>query len=173
MDNAKACCHQQHSHDQHGHHVGHQPPVASPHAHHGQGWSAAAKVTLHCLTGCLIGEWAGLSVGVLLSLPVTTTVVLATVLAYASGFALTLWPLLRHGMRFVPAMKMVFVGEAVSIGVMEVVMNFVDYGMGGMGVKSLFATQYWIALSVASVAGFVAAWPVNAWLLGRNLKACH
>lgn len=123
--------------------------------------------------GGLIGEWAGLAIGVALSLPIGLTVVLATVLAYTSGFGLTMWPLLRRGMRLWPALTTVFVGEVVSIGVMEAVMNAVDYSMGGMGVRSLSAPRYWEALAVASVAGFLAAWPVNFWLLGRHMKTCH
>jgi Domain of unknown function (DUF4396) len=152
----------------------HDAPATGVHAHHGgTGWRAAAAVTLHCLTGCLIGEWAGLAIGVALSLPVRVTVILASVLAYASGFRLTIWPLLRNGMTFLAALAIVSIGEAVSIGVMEIAMNAVDYIMGGMGVKSLFAPRYWEALSVASVAGFLAAWPANFWLLGRNMKKCH
>jgi len=151
-----------------------QHPASVAHGHHGEsGWHAAATVTLHCLTGCLIGEWIGLAMGVVLSLAVGVTVVLATALAYASGFGLTMWPLLRRGLSFWPALGTVFIGEAVSIGVMEAVMNIVDYVMGGMGVKSLFAARYWQALAFASVAGFFAAWPVNLWLLGRSLKKCH
>jgi uncharacterized RDD family membrane protein YckC len=130
-------------------------------------------VTVHCLTGCLMGEWIGLAIGVALSLPLAITAVLATVLAYLSGFGLTLWPLLRGGMGFWPALITVFVGEAVSIGVIEVAMNAVDFAMGGMGVKSLFVPRYWEALAVASVAGFLGAWPANFWLLGRNMKKCH
>lgn len=149
-------------------------PDSGVHGHHGgTGWRAAAGVTVHCLTGCLIGEWMGLAIGVALSLPVGVTVILASALAYASGFGLTMWPLLRSGMTFWPALATVFIGEAVSIGVMEVAMNTVDYAMGGMSVKSLFAPRYWEALAVASIAGFLAAWPVNFWLLGRNVKKCH
>jgi len=84
-----------------------------------------------------------------------------------------MWPLLRRGMPFRAALNIVFIGEAVSIGVMEVAMNAVDYAMGGMGVKSLFVTRYWEALAFASMAGFLAAWPVNFWLLGRHMKRCH
>jgi len=130
-------------------------------------------VTTHCLTGCLIGEWTGLAIGVALSLPVRGTVVLATGLAYTSGFGLTMWPLLRRGMGLWAALRTVFIGEAVSIGVMEIMMNTVDYALGGMGVRNLFAARYWVALSVAAVVGFLAAWPVNFWLLGRNMKKCH
>lgn len=144
------------------------------HGHHGgTGWHAAAAVTGHCLTGCLLGEWLGLAIGVALSLQVGVTVTLASALAYISGFGLTMWPLLRNGMAFRPALATVFIGEAVSIGVMEVAMNVVDYAMGGMRVKSLFASRYWEALAVASIAGFLAAWPVNFWLLGRHMKKCH
>ena len=158
-----------------GAHLAHHPhPAFGAHGHHGEtGWHAAAMITLHCLTGCLIGEWIGLAIGVALSLRVGVTLVLATALAYASGFGLTMWPLLRRGMCLWPALSTVFIGEAVSIGVMEVAMNAVDYAMGGIGVKSLFAARYWEALAVASVAGFLAAWPVNFWLLGRNMKKCH
>lgn len=108
-----------------------------------------------------------------LSLPIGVTVILASALAYTSGFALTMWPLLRTGMGFRSALATVFIGEAVSIGVMELAMNAVDYAMGGMGVKSLVAPRYWEALAVASIAGFLSACPVNFWLLGRHMKKCH
>jgi hypothetical protein len=156
--------------------LGRPEPPATPAAqehHTGKGWHAAASVTLHCLTGCLIGEWTGLAIGVTLSMSIRETVVLATVLAYSSGFGLTLWPLLRRGLGFWPSLNTVFIGEAVSIGVMEIAMNIVDYSMGGMGVKSLFASRYWQALSIAAIAGFLAAWPVNFWLLSRHMKKCH
>jgi len=151
-----------------------QRPGAGAHGHHGEsGWHAAATVTSHCLTGCLVGEWIGLAIGIALALSAGITAVLATALAYASGFGLTMWPLLRRGMGFRPALSTVFIGEAVSIGVMEIVMNIVDYATGGMGVKSLFAARYWGSLAVAAGAGFLAAWPVNFWLLGHNMKKCH
>ena len=152
----------------------HEHPVPPAHHHGGEAsWRAAAIVTLHCLSGCLIGEWIGLAIGVALALPRGVTAVLATLLAYVSGFGLTISPLLRSGMSFRPALTTVFVGEAVSIGVMEVAMNAVDFAMGGMGVRSLFVPRYWEALAVATVAGFLGAWPVNFWLLGRNVKRCH
>jgi hypothetical protein len=158
----------EHSMNHQDHHAHSTASGASGHARHGTGWQGAARVTLHCLTGCLIGEWLGLALGILLSLPPPATMVLATVLAYVTGFALTLWPLLRTGMAFGAALKTVVIGEAVSIGVMEIAMNAVDYGMGGMAVKSLLALRYWEALGIAVVAGFLAAWPVNAWLLRRK-----
>jgi hypothetical protein len=146
------------------------------HAHHtvdGR-WKAAASVTLHCLTGCAIGEWLGLAIGASLGWAPGATITLAVILAFVCGFALTLAPLMKTGMRLVQATKVVWIGEAVSITVMELAMNLVDYHMGGMqqGV-SLGSAQYWIAFGAAAVAGYLAAVPVNYWLLQRNLKNCH
>jgi hypothetical protein len=153
----------------HGHHGG---------GHHGalQGSPAriATSATLHCLTGCAIGEIAGLMIGVGLGLGVWPTMLLATALAYISGFTLGLRPLLRRGMGFVQALRTIWFGEAISIGVMELAMNFTDYHMGGVSVPSILHLQFWTGFLVALPAGFIAAWPVNWWLLKRRIKApCH
>lgn len=155
----------------------HDHSAHQAHAQHGiaGGWSGAARITLHCLTGCAIGEWIGLTIGVLLGLETAPRVALAIVLAYLSGFTLTLYPLMRGGMAFRQAFKIVWIGEAVSIAAMEVVMNLVDYHLGGMRRgMSLMHPQYWIAFSAAAVAGYLAAWPVNYWLLKSSVKKpCH
>lgn len=129
--------------------------------------------TLHCLTGCTIGEVAGLAIGVSLGWPVWATIVLATTLAYLSGFTLGLWPLVRQGRGWREAFRIIWIGEATSIAVMEIAMNTADYLAGGMTAPSLMHPGFWIGLGVAIPAGFLAAWPVNWWLLRRNLKACH
>jgi len=149
-----------------------------PHAHHGalQGSPAriATSATLHCLTGCAIGEIAGLMIGVSLGIGVWPTMLLATALAYVSGFTLGLWPLVRRGMDFLQALRTIWLGEAISIGMMELVMNFTDYHMGGVSAPSILHLQFWTGFLVALPAGFVAAWPVNWWLLRRRIKApCH
>ena len=168
-----ACCHDKPTAQVHAH-------TTDPHAGHGHAaghrgsWRAAASVTLHCLTGCAIGEWLGLSIGVTLGLGTVKTIALAVTLAFICGFALTLIPLMRRGLRFAQAWKIVWIGETVSIAVMELVMNLVDYQLGGMQAgMSLLHPQYWIAFGVAALAGYLAAWPVNWWLLRRNLKNCH
>ena len=145
------------------------------HRQHGGGrWRLAAHSTLHCLTGCIIGEVTGLAIGIEAGLSTATTIALATALAYISGFALGLWPVMKQrGLSLAAAFKLIWVGEAVSIGVMEIVMNAVDYQMGGMAAASFFSWTSIRALMVAVPAGFLAAWPVNYWLLSRDLKACH
>lgn len=137
-------------------------------------WVTSAQATLHCLSGCIIGEVAGLAIGVSLGLAVWATIGLATLLAYISGFTLGVIPVMkRENMGFWAALKLIWIGEAVSIGVMEIAMNGADYWMGGMQAGSIFTWQFVVALAVAVPAGFLAAWPINAWLLSRNLKACH
>ena len=148
------------------------------HSHHGHSGGSAlrtsAQATVHCLTGCVIGEVAGLMIGVSLGLPVWQTIVLATVLAYLSGMTLGLLPVMRsQGVGFLEALRIIWIGEVISIGVMEIVMNFVDYQMGGMAAPSILSWMFWRGLLLAVPAGFLAAWPVNYWLLKRDLKACH
>jgi len=147
----------------------------SHHGHSGGGpLRTSAQATLHCLTGCVIGEVAGLLIGVTLGLPVWQTIVLATVLAYLSGMTLGLLPVMRNqGVGFLQALRIIWIGEVISIGVMELVMNFVDYQMGGMTAPSVASWMFWRGLAFAIPAGFIAAWPVNYWLLKRELKACH
>ena len=157
------------------HHEHHGSAHAHP-AHHGHGgaWRTSAQATLHCLTGCVIGEVAGLMIGVSLGIGVWPTIILATVLAYTAGITLGLLPVMREqGIGMLAALKIIWIGEVVSIGVMEIVMNFVDYHMGGMTAPTVLSWMFWQGIALAIPAGFLAAWPVNYWLLKRNLKACH
>ena len=148
-----------------------------PHAHsHGSGGPLATSfhATVHCLTGCVIGEVAGLAIGVTLGLGAFATIALATGLAYATGMTLGLVPVMRRErIGMLAALRIIWIGEAISIGVMELVMNWVDYEMGGMAAPSVASWMFWRGILIAVPAGFVAAWPVNYWLLRRNLKACH
>jgi hypothetical protein len=154
---------QGHGHSHHGHSSGGGPLRVS------------AQATLHCLTGCVIGEVAGLMIGVSLGLGVWPTIVLATVLAYAAGMTLGLLPVMRsQRVGMLQALRIIWIGEVISIGVMEVVMNFVDYQMGGMTAPSIATWMFWRGIVFAVPAGFLVAWPVNYWLLKREIKsACH
>lgn len=171
-----ACCHAEKpaaASPNQGHQHGH------PHAHHqGHGATSHAGLTtaatLHCLTGCAIGEFIGLAIGVSLGLDPWTTMGLATVLGFASGYTLGLWPLVKQGQSWGAAFKTLWLGETISIAVMELVMNFTDYHVGGVTASSVFSAPFWLGFAAALPAGFVAAWPVNWWLLRSNIKqACH
>lgn len=155
-----------------------QAPQASrnqkaPSHSQGSNWGAAASVTVHCLTGCAIGEFTGLAIGVSLGLPVHLTITLAVALSFVSGFALTILPMMRRGVDFATAFQTVWLGEVISISVMELMMNLIDYRMGGMRGVSLVSMQYWQAFGASLVAGYLAALPVNKWMLSRNMKNCH
>ena len=161
------------------HHDHHSSTSAAhgAHAHHGGSGGplrVSAQATLHCLTGCVIGEVAGLLIGVGLGLAVWQTIALATVLAYATGMTLGLLPVMRsRGVGIGAAFRIIWLGEVVSIGVMELVMNLVDYQMGGMTAPSVLSWMFWRGILFAIPAGFLAAWPVNYWLIRRDLKGCH
>ena len=122
----------------------------------------------------MIGELIGLSIGVTLGLHPYASMALSTVLAFISGFSLTVFPLMRRAnFGFSSALKAIWLGELLSIGVMELFMNTVDYHMGGVRTGSVFNPLFWEALAVAVPAGYVAALPVNYWLIGKQLKKCH
>ena len=162
-------------HQQHDHCAHHGNGAHAHHGHAGAGpWRLAAQATLHCLTGCVIGELLGLVIGVELGLATWQTITLATLLSYASGITLGLVPVMRgRGLSMLAALKIIWVGEVVSIGVMEIAMNAADYLMGGMGAQTALSWMFLRGFLVAVPAGFLAAWPVNFWLLKRNLKNCH
>jgi len=146
----------------HKHHHEHNPFVTS------------AQATIHCLIGCVIGEVAGLLIGVSLGLAIWQTITLATALAYVSGMTLGLVPIVRNqGKTFVEALRLIWIGEVLSIGVMEIAMNWADYSVGGMQAGSVLDPVFWVGIGVAIPAGFLAAWPVNYWLINRDLKKCH
>jgi len=155
-------------HDHAHHHHGHDH--AHGHAGHGQ-WVAAAHATLHCSIGCIIGETIGLMVGTTFHFTQLASMVLSTVLAYCAGFTLAVAPLMRRtGLSFGAAFGAIWIGEGLSIGVMEIVMNAIDYQMGGMRTGSVFNMRFWSALLVATAIAFLIAWPVNAWLIAKKIK---
>jgi hypothetical protein len=156
-------------------HACHAPSARAHHGHSGGPLKTSAQATLHCLTGCVIGEVSGLMIGVTLGLDPWQTIALATALAYAAGITLGLLPVMRaQKIGPLAAFKIIWLGEVISIGVMEIVMNFVDYQMGGMSAPSVASWMFWRGIAFAIPAGFLAAWPVNYWLLKREIKApCH
>lgn len=182
---AAACCHSPSSSNMHMDHSCELQRAEMPgvhntahqvHAGHNTGSlpKLATSATMHCLTGCAIGEIIGLAIGVTLGLNPWATMTLATLLGFAFGFALGLRPLVKQGMGVAQAFKVIWLGEVISISVMEFAMNFTDYHVGGVMAPDILSPIFWIGYGAALVAGFVAAWPVNYWMLARNIKKpCH
>lgn len=129
--------------------------------------SMAASATLHCLTGCAIGEIIGLTIGTLFGLGAGVTIAIAVGLAFLCGYSLSLLPLVRGGMAFTSAAGLVLAADTLSILTMEIVDNAVMYVFPG-AMAGLVNPLYWIGLSVALIAAFLAAWPVNVYLLNRG-----
>jgi hypothetical protein len=135
----------------------------------------ALSATLHCLTGCAIGEIAGMVIGTALGWSEWATVALAVALAFLFGYSLTSLPLLRGGLALGAVIPIALASDTISIAIMEVVDNAIMLAIPGAMEAGLDNTLFWGSLSVAlAVAGF-AAYPVNRWLLkrGRGHAAVH
>lgn len=128
----------------------------------------AVSATLHCLTGCAIGEVTGLVIGAWLGLDILTTLVLAVGLAFLFGYSLSTLPLVKAGLGFVSALTIVLAADTLSIFVMEVVDNGVMLAIPGAMEASLIDPIFWISMPIALTAAFFAALPVNMYLLKRN-----
>lgn len=128
----------------------------------------AVSATLHCLTGCAIGEITGLIIGTALGLSSHVTIIIAIALAFLFGYTLSLLPLVRAGLVLKTAMTTVLAADTLSIAVMEVVDNGVMALIPGAMNAGLVNPIFWLALALALTAAFFAAYPVNRYLLERG-----
>ncbi len=128
----------------------------------------ALSATVHCLTGCAIGEIAGLAIGTALGFSNLGTIVLAVVLAFFFGYGLTSLPLLRSGMPLHEVAPIAFASDTLSITTMEVVDNLVVLGVPGAMDAGLDSLLFWGSLAFALVVAGLIAWPVNRWLIARG-----
>ncbi|HET8884066.1 MAG TPA: DUF4396 domain-containing protein [Candidatus Saccharimonadales bacterium] len=128
----------------------------------------AKSATLHCLTGCALGEITGLVIGTALGLSIGMTIVIAVTLAFIFGFALSTIPLLKAGVAFFTALSIVFAADTLSIATMEIVDNTIMALIPGAMGAGLVNPIFWIAMPASLVVAFFAAYPVNKYLLKRN-----
>lgn len=128
----------------------------------------AAGATLHCLTGCAIGEVAGLILGTALGLGNVLTILVAVLLAFLFGYTLSTLPLLKSGLGFLAALSLVFAADTLSIGTMEIVDNAVMALIPGAMEAGLVDPLFWISMPFSLIAAYFAAYPVNKYLLKKN-----
>jgi hypothetical protein len=128
----------------------------------------AVAATLHCLTGCAIGEILGLVVGTALGLGNLATIVIAIALAFVFGYTLSTLPLLRAGLGAGAALTVVLAADTLSIATMEAVDNLVVALIPGAMDAGLVNPTFWLSMMLALTAAFFAAWPVNRYLLARG-----
>ena len=128
----------------------------------------AASATLHCLTGCAIGEILGLMIGTALGWGTTPTIALAVALAFLFGYALSTLPLISAGLGFFAALSVVFAGDTLSIATMEVVDNLVMALIPGAMHSGLDSPLFWSSMILALLAAYAVAYPVNRRLLTKG-----
>ena len=128
----------------------------------------AVSATLHCLTGCAIGEVLGMVIGTALGWSEWETVAIAVALAFFFGYLLALRPVLRSGMTLRAAIPVVLAADTVSITTMELVDNAIMLGIPGAMEAGLASPLFWGSLAFALAVAFVLTVPVNRWLIARG-----
>jgi len=164
-----------HAHTAHGHAAHeHAEPGHGGHEHHELPTSGRAltnvsiSATLHCLTGCALGEIAGMAIGTALGFGNWGTVVLAVALAFVFGYILTSLPLLRAGFTVAAVIPIALASDTFSILTMELIDNAVVLAVPGAMEAGLGTLLFWGSLAFALAVAFVAAVPVNRWLIARG-----
>ena len=130
--------------------------------------SIALSATLHCLTGCAIGEVLGMIVGTALGFSDLGTIALAVVLAFLFGYTLTSIPLLRAGLALAAIVPIALAVDTFSIAVMEIIDNAIMVLIPGAMEAGVGDLLFWGSLSVALAVAGVVAFPVNRWLITRG-----
>ena len=144
------------------------------HHHHGHDnlTAVAVSATLHCLTGCAIGEIAGMIIGTAFGLSNLATILLSIALAFVFGYALTSYPLLRAGLALAAVVPIALASDTLSIATREVVDNAIVVAIPGALDAGLGDLLFWGSLSFALAVAGVVAVPVNRWLIARGKGHC-
>jgi hypothetical protein len=128
----------------------------------------ALSATVHCLTGCAIGEVLGMVIGTALDWGPAATIALAVGLAFLFGYALTMLPLLRSGMAFGAAASLALASDTASITIMEIVDNGIMLAIPGAMEAPLSSPLFSASLAVALLIAGALAFPINRWLIARG-----
>jgi len=140
------------------------------HAHHDSTSTdrLALQATVHCLTGCAIGEVLGLVIASALGWDDLPSVTLAIVLAFVFGYGLTMRPLVASGMPVKRAGRLAFASDTLSIATMEIVDTLIILAIPGAMAAGILDVRFWGSLAVALLIAGVVAFPVNRWLISRG-----
>jgi hypothetical protein len=128
----------------------------------------AASATLHCLTGCAIGEVMGMIITTVFAWSSAPSVALSIVLAFVFGYSLSMRPLLRHGLTLQRALKLALAADTASIATMELADNAFVLAVPGAISAGLNTALFWVSLTISLVVAFAVAFPVNRWLIARG-----
>ena len=128
----------------------------------------ALSATLHCLTGCAVGEIIGVTIGTHTGLQPHSTVILAAVLSFVSGYSFSAWPLVKANLSFLKALSLVFAADTLSILSMTIADNLLMLLIPGAMDKNLAHPVYWLSRVISLTAAFIVAYPINSYLLKRG-----
>jgi hypothetical protein len=129
----------------------------------------ALRATIHCLTGCGIGEVLGLVLATALGWTDLPSIALAVLLAFVFGYGLTIGPLVSSGMAFRTAARTALAADTVSIAVMEATDSAIVVAVPGAMAAGLADALFWGSLALSLIVAFLVAYPVNRWTIGRGL----
>lgn len=152
----------------HEHHSHSTTPAGQVQAHGTSLNCLAFTATLHCLSGCAVGEVLGMVIGTALGWSALSTIGLAVGLAFLFGYAFTMIPLLRAGLAFGAVLKLALAADTVSIAIMEIVDNAIMLVIPGAMDAHLDSFLFWGSLGAALVIAGAVAFPVNRWLISRG-----
>jgi hypothetical protein len=131
-------------------------------------WRTAVSATVHCLTGCAIGEVLGMVLATWWDWSNAPSILLAVVLAFLFGYLLTFTSVRRHGLGPTAAIRVAFAADTVSIAVMELIDNGFVLAVPGAMEAGLADLLFWSSLAASLALAFVITVPVNRWLIGRG-----
>ncbi len=132
-------------------------------------WRTAISATLHCLTGCAIGEVLGMVLATWWGWGDAASIALAVALAFFFGYLLTFVGVRRSGLGVRQAIRIALAADTLSILVMEVVDNAFLLAVPGAMESTLTSGLFWGALALALAVAFVVTVPVNKWLIDRGM----
>ncbi|HEX4662596.1 MAG TPA: DUF4396 domain-containing protein [Candidatus Saccharimonadales bacterium] len=128
----------------------------------------AVTATLHCLLGCSIGEVLGMIVGTAFNFDNTAMILLSIVLAFVSGYSLTILPIIGAEVPFKKALGVAFASDTISITSMEIMDNAVVIVIPGALNAGLNTVLFWASLAISLVVAFIITVPVNRWLIAKG-----
>lgn len=144
------------------------PATAAPVGWRSVPWSTAAQATLHCLTGCAIGEVAGMAIGSAAELHNATTVALSIALAFVFGYGLTMRGVMRAGVGLRQALGVALAADTVSITVMEILDNAIMIAVPGAMNAGLASLLFWASLALSLVVAFLLTTPINRIMISHG-----
>ena len=154
----------EHTHHDHTNHT----DAGMTSAGHDSSWRTAVSATLHCLTGCAIGEVLGMVLATWWGWSNVPSILLAIVLAFFFGYLLTFTSVRRHGLTLTDAVKIAFAADTISIAVMELIDNAFLVAAPGAMDAGLTDLLFWWSLAAALAIAFVVTVPVNRWMIARG-----